>query len=209
MLQDIPRAGTGVATIGDYDLLEVIAHGGMGVVYKARQRSLGRVVALKLLLGGVHAHADFKSRFTKEAQLAARLSHPNIVPVFETGHHDGQPFFSMEYVAGSDLTLVIKRQRFTSKQAASFLIPIVEAVDYAHRQGIIHRDLKPSNILVGQDGRAHITDFGLAVQTDADSSLTLSGATIGTPGYLPPEQVTAKRGQAGPHSDIYSLGAVL
>jgi predicted Ser/Thr protein kinase len=208
-LADIPVPGEKLQYIGDYELLSVIAQGGMGVVYKARQRTLNREVALKLLLGGAHATAEFKKRFLQEAETAGKLQHSNIVPIYEVGEHEGQPFFSMEYVAGSDLAKLTREQPLETKRAAECVKTVAEAIEYAHQQGILHRDLKPSNILIGRDGRLRITDFGLARETKTDSSLTLTGTTLGTPGFMPPEQVSVKRGQVGPVSDVYSLGAVL
>ena len=209
ILQDIPIPGTRTARIGDYEILGVIAHGGMGVVYRARQRSLNRIVALKLLLGGAHANAAYQRRFRQEAELAARLQHPNIVPIFEVGEHEGQPYFSMEFVDGPDLARLTRERPLTPPQAAEYVAAVAVALEYAHRQGVVHRDIKPSNILIGPDDRPRISDFGLARRVTDESSLTLSGATLGTPGYLPPEQASMKRGQIGPHSDVYALGAVL
>lgn len=206
-LHDIPPPGAKVKYIGDYELLEVIAHGGMGVVYKARQRSLNRIVALKLLLGGVHAGADFKRRFRQEAEVAAKLQHPNIVPIYEIGEHEGQLYFSMEFVPGTNLSEPQGRTSF--RHIAERLVVIAEAINYAHSQGVLHRDLKPSNILLGADGRLRITDFGLARQMSAESDLTISGAILGTPGYLPPEQASVKLGKIGPASDVYALGGIL
>jgi serine/threonine protein kinase len=209
ILQDIPIPGTRTARIGDYEILGVIAHGGMGVVYRARQRSLNRIVALKLLLGGAHADAAYKRRFRQEAELAARLQHPNIVPIFEVGEHEGQPYFSMEFVDGPDLARLTRERSLTPPQAAEYVAAVAIALEYAHRQGVIHRDIKPSNILIGPDDRPRISDFGLARRVTDESILTHSGATLGTPGYLPPEQASMKRGQVGPHSDVYALGALL
>lgn len=208
LLHDIPQPGEKVKYIGDYELLEVIAHGGMGVVYKARQKSLNRIVALKMLIGGVHASAEFKRRFQQEAETVGSLQHPHIVPIYEVGEHDGQPYFAMEYVAGRDLARMTEVQLLPPRTAAQHLKTVAEAVHYAHQQGILHRDLKPSNILVGLDGRPRVTDFGLARQIGGDN-LTVTGATVGTPGYLPPEQTSSVRGQVGVQSDVYSLGAVL
>ena len=151
-LCDLPQPGSKIAYIGDYELLEVIAHGGMGVVYKARQKSLNRIVALKLLLGGAHASQDFKRRFRQEAELAARLHHPNIIPIYECGEHEGQPYFSMEYVAGSDLASVLRGKPLEANLASEYVRAAAEAVHYAHLQGVLHRDLKPSNLLLGVDG---------------------------------------------------------
>jgi len=208
-LQDIPLPGQTIAYIGDYEIIEVIARGGMGVIYKARQRSLNRLVALKMLLGGGHASEDFRRRFRQEAETAAKLQHPNIVPIYEVGEHEGQPYFSMEYVEGPDLGKLATAQPLVPVAAAEHLKTVADAVHYAHHQGVLHRDLKPSNILLGRDNRPRITDFGLARIEKADSNLTLSGQMLGTPGYLPPEQASLRRGQAGPYSDVYSLGATL
>jgi len=204
-----PASEKKLPDVGDYELLELIGRGGMGVVYRARQRSLHRIVALKTLSGGVHASEDFKRRFWREARMAAKLQHPNIVPVFEIGEDDGQPFFSMEYVSGTDLKQMTREAPLPPEQAARYVEAAARAVHHAHEQGVLHRDLKPSNILIGADDRPRITDFGLARPLMAASSLTMSGAVLGTPGYLPPEQLSAGRGTAGPSSDVYGLGAVL
>lgn len=208
-LHDIPPPGQKVAYIGDYELLKVIAHGGMGVVYQARQVSLNRVVALKMLLGGVHASEEYKVRFRLEAETTAKLRHPNIVPIYEVGEHAAQPYFSMEYVAGTDLARLSRATPLPPERAARYLQTVADAVHYAHGQGVLHRDLKPSNILLDEHDHPRVADFGLARQVDAGSDLTKSGDTLGTPGYLPPEQASAKRGAVGPRSDVYSLGAVL
>ena len=208
-LVDIPLPGALQARVGDYELLEMIAHGGMGVVYKARQRSLNRTVALKMLLGGVHASQEFKRRFRQEAETVAQLQHPNIVPIYEIGEQDGQPYFSMEFVEGCDLARLIDAQPLAPQTAAEYVKTVAEAVAYAHSQGVLHRDLKPSNILIGSDNRPRVTDFGLACQTGSTGNLTLTGATLGTPSYLPPEQASVTRGQVERRSDVYSLGAVL
>jgi tetratricopeptide (TPR) repeat protein/predicted Ser/Thr protein kinase len=208
-LHDIAPPGQKVACIGDYELQEVIARGGMGVVYQARQRSMNRGVALKLLLGGAHAEEGYKRRFRQEAETAGRLQHPNIVPIYEVGEHDGQSFFSMERVAGTDLAQLTRHQPLPAKSAAQYLKTVAEAVQYAHEQGVLHRDLKPSNILIGPDDRPRITDFGLARLADSDSSLTASGQTLGTPSYLPPEQASLRHGLVGVRSDVYGLGATL
>lgn len=208
-LHDIPSPGQKVAYVGDYELLEVIARGGMGVVYRARQCSLNRVVALKMLLGGVHAGDDFRRRFRQEAETVAKLQHPNIVPIYEVGEHEGQPYFAMEYVAGETLAHKVQDHPLPAEEAARYVRAVAEAVHYAHGQGVLHRDLKPSNILIGADDRPRVTDFGLARQAESDSNLTMSGQALGTPGYLPPEQASGKRGEVGPPSDVYGLGAVL
>jgi serine/threonine protein kinase len=208
-LEGVPVPGGARRRVGDYEILEVIARGGMGVVYKARQCSLNRVVALKMLLGGIEADEDYRRRFQKEAELVARLSHPNIVPIYDIGQQDGQPFFSMEYVAGTDLAKKAQSQPLRPEDSVRYVEAVAWAVHYAHEQGVLHRDLKPSNILLGADDRPRITDFGLARQLDAESSLTVTGAVLGSPGYLPPEQLSAGRGVIGPASDVYGLGAIL
>ena len=208
-LHDIPLPGESVAYIGDYELLDVIAQGGMGVVYRARQRSLDRVVALKLLIGGMHASEEYRRRFRQEAETAARLQHPNIVPVYEVGEHKGLPFFSMEYVAGKDLGELTRGGPLSAKRAAGYAKTVAEAIDHAHQAKVLHRDLKPSNILIGTDDRPRVTDFGLARRMDGASSLSLSGAVLGTPGYMSPEQASGKPETVGPLSDVYGLGAIL
>jgi serine/threonine protein kinase len=195
--------------IGEYEILEVIGHGGMGVVYKARQRSNQRIVALKTILGGEHADEDFKSRFRREARLASKLNHPNIVPVLDIGEHDGQPYFCMKYVPGTNLAQKTVNQPLRPEEAARYVEAMARAVQYAHEHGVLHRDIKPSNILVDADDCPKVTDFGLARQMNSESGLTSSGAILGTPGYLPPEQLSAGSGEIGPTSDVYGLGAVL
>lgn len=206
---DAPNPGETISYIGDYELVEVIARGGMGVVYRARQTSLNRVVALKMLLGGQHAGEEFKRRFRQEAEAVARLRHPHIVTVYEVGEDRGQPYFSMDYVAGGSLADLVRAQPLLPARAARYTQTIAEAIEYAHGQGILHRDLKPSNVLVDAEDQVHITDFGLAKDLANDSTLTQTGQALGSPGYLPPEQVSAKTGAMGAHSDVYSIGALL
>eukprot|EP00913_Durusdinium_trenchii_P028499 g26727.t1 len=194
---------------GDYELLEEIARGGMGVVYKARQTSLNRIVAVKMILAGHLASEVDVQRFQTEAEAAARLQHPNIVSVHEVGRHDGQCYFSMDYVEGKNLAELTGDHPLPARDAARYVAEIAGAIHHAHQQGTLHRDLKPSNVLIDAEDRARITDFGLAVRIDGDSRLTLSGQAVGTPPYMPPEQAQGKRGLIGPASDIYSLGAVL
>jgi eukaryotic-like serine/threonine-protein kinase len=193
----------------DYELLGEIARGGMGVVYKARQVSLDRIVAVKMILGGPHASEAFIKRFEAEAKAAARLKHPNIVAVHEVGEHEGQPYFSMDFVDGPSLAKLVRDNPLSARKAARYIQIIAEAIHFAHQHHILHRDLKPSNVLVDSDDQPRITDFGLAKRMDVDSSLSSTGHLLGTPGYMPPEQVENRHGEVGPHSDVYSIGATL
>lgn len=216
--------------IGDYELIEEIGRGGMGVVFKARQQSLGREVALKMILRGALASDSDVARFRVEAESAARLDHPHIVPVYEVGDHDGAPFFSMRYVEGTTLAERLQDGPLPPREAAELLAPVCRAIEAAHQQGLLHRDLKPSNILIDADGRSYVSDFGLAkrvepsVVVDAadaaaensspsssalERSITQSGAILGTPGYMAPEQAAGRRGEVSPATDVYSLGAIL
>ena len=194
---------------GDYELLGEIGRGGMGVVYKARQQSLDRVVALKLLLSGSHAPPEAVKRFHAEAVATAALQHPNIVAIHEVGVHQGQHFLVMDFVAGSSLAKVIGNRPLAARRAAGYVKTVAAAIHYAHEQGLLHRDLKPSNILVDADDQPRVTDFGLARRFQGDSELTVSGQVLGSPNYMPPEQATGKRGTASRRSDVYALGAIL
>jgi len=196
-------------SFGDYELLEEIARGGMGVVYRARQKSLKRLVAVKMILGGGHAGPKFVQRFRTEAEAAASLHHPNIVAIHEVGEQDGQHFFSMDYVDGPDLERMTGRRPIPAEKAARYVKAIAEAIHYAHQRGILHRDLKPSNVLVDSDDQVRITDFGLAKVLTSDTSLTLSGQVLGSPHFVPPEQASVKRGTVGPASDVYGIGSIL
>jgi eukaryotic-like serine/threonine-protein kinase len=204
---DLPR----IRYIGDYELLEVIARGGMGVVYKARQVTLNRVVALKMILAGQLASAGDVERFKTEAEAAGGLDHPNIVPIYEVGEFEGQHYFSMKLVEGGNLTSFSKEPKATSHAAstiARLIATIARAVHHAHQRGILHRDLKPANILLDDKGQPNITDFGLAKRVEGTSGMTQSGAIVGTPGYMAPEQVRAER-QLTTAVDVYGLGAIL
>jgi eukaryotic-like serine/threonine-protein kinase len=194
---------------GDYQVLEELGRGGMGVVYRARQLSLGRDVALKVLLRGRSPSTSDLARFRTEAESAARLDHPAIVPIYEVGLHEGQPFFTMKYVAGTTLSQRLAEGPMPPRDAAAILAPICRAIHYAHERGVLHRDLKPSNILIDEEGRPHVSDFGLAKRVEDEEHLTLSGAVLGTPAYMSPEQAAGKRGNLSPASDVYSLGTVL
>jgi len=197
------------SVFGNYDVLGQIGQGGMGVVYLARQRGLGRVVALKLLLAGSRATEAEIKRFHTEAKAAANLKHPNVVSIHEVGEHHGQHYFSMDYIEGRSLAEVISRTPLPAERAARYVKIIAEAIHYAHEHGILHRDLKPHNVLIDAQDEPRITDFGLARQIDVESDLTLSGVVLGTPSYMPPEQAAGKRREIGRASDVYSLGAIL
>jgi len=196
-------------SFGDYELLEEIARGGMGVVYKARQASLDRIVALKMLLFGPLAGPEFVQRFRTEAAAAASLQHPNIVAIHEVGFREGQHFFAMDYVAGQSLTQIVQDGPLLARRAAGYVKTIAEAIQYAHERGILHRDLKPSNVLIDEFDQPRVTDFGLAKRLEKETDLTLSGQVLGSPNYMAPEQAAARRGQVGKRSDVYSLGAIL
>ena len=208
---------------GDYQLLQQVGRGGMGVVYRARQISLNRIVAVKMVLDSHLASAVMLRRFLIEAEAAAKLEHPNIVPIYEVGEVDGQHFFSMRFIAGENLERKIADGTFSVSNAskrqlqsirdgqqekiAALMAIVAGAVQYAHQRGVLHRDLKPSNILIDEGGQPHLTDFGLAKVADSEISLTPKTAVLGTPGYMSPEQ--AASGQCTIAADIFSLGAIL
>src|SRR5580692_6469866 len=173
---------------GDYELLEEIARGGMGVVYRAKQVSLDRIVAVKMMRPGLLATEAEIRRFYVEAKTAARLQHPNIVAIHEVGEFEGLHYFSMDFVEGPSLDALVRERALSSEEAARYVQVLAEAVQYAHSQGILHRDLKPSNVLVDAAGRPRITDFGLARPLGDDSGSTAAGTVMGTPAYMPPEQ---------------------
>jgi WD40 repeat protein/predicted Ser/Thr protein kinase len=219
-------------TVPGYEILGELGRGGMGVVYKARQKSLDRMVALKMILAGAHAGAEQRARFRSEAEAAARLQHPNIVQVYEVGEHDRCPYFSLEYVDGSCLRDVISDYPARPEKAAALAEQLARAVHYAHQRGIVHRDLKPANILLAMQNAecrmqnerqelsafcilhsafciAKITDFGLAKRLENDGGHTRTGEVLGTPSYMAPEQAAGRVKEIGPWTDIYALGAIL
>jgi serine/threonine-protein kinase len=208
-LTDVVVGPSAVRYFGDYQILEEIGRGGMGVVFKARQTSLNRIVALKMAAAGRFASAVQRQRFQIEAEAAAGLDHPNIVVIYEVGEHDGQHYFSMNYFEGGSLTEALRSRRFTPRQAVDLIIPIARAIHFAHQRGILHRDLKPANILLNSNGRPHVADFGLAKVLESNNSgLTHSLAVMGTPSYMAPEQATGQTKRLTTAADVFSLGAI-
>jgi tRNA A-37 threonylcarbamoyl transferase component Bud32 len=215
--------------VGDYDILAEVGRGGMGVVYKARHRSLHRLAALKMVLAGEFASSTQQLRFRLEAELAARVQHPNFVQLYEIGSHDGRPFLAMEWVEGGSLANRLDGKPWPAGEAAALVETLARAIHVAHGEGVVHRDLKPANILLQNDEREtmnderpdsslivhrssllpKITDFGLAQPTDGTPTLTQTGFLVGTPGYMAPEQASGKRALVGPATDIHALGVVL
>jgi alpha,alpha-trehalase len=194
---------------GDYELIEPLGQGGMGIVYEARQRSLGRSVALKLIRSTGPATGPELLRFRTEAEVIAGLDHPNIVPIFEVGEHEGSPYFSMKLLRGGDLAGRLSEFEADPRAAARLTVTIARAVQHAHRRGVLHRDLKPSNVLLDAGGRPHLTDFGLAKRLEDVSDLTRSGDICGSPPYMAPEQARGQRGAVTTATDVYGLGAIL
>jgi tetratricopeptide (TPR) repeat protein/tRNA A-37 threonylcarbamoyl transferase component Bud32 len=224
---DVPSAAeSALPTVSGFEILGLLGRGGMGVVYKARQARLKRLVALKMILGGEHARPELLARFRSEAEAAARLRHPNIVQVYEVGEEVGRPYLVMEFVEGVSLARRLAQSPLAAMQAAQVVGTLAGAVHYAHQRGVIHRDLNPNNILVEVEGggwrveekdtnhpppatlHLKITDFGLAKLVDAEGG-TQTGAVLGTPSYMAPEQATGQAREAGPAVDVYALGAVL
>lgn len=202
-------AHAGPSSPPGYEILEELGRGGMGVVYKARELALKRLVALKMILGGESADADQLVRFQREAEAAAKLQHPNIVQIHHIGEHEGRPFFSLEFVEGGSLARKLQGTPLLPQEAAILVEILARAMQVAHRSGIVHRDLKPANILLSSDGTPKITDFGLAKRLEEDQGHTQTGAILGTPSYMAPEQAEGKTQALGPLVDGYALGAIL
>lgn len=223
--EQLEDTGSSLPRCGNYELIEEIARGGMGVVYKARQVCLNRLVALKMILAGQLADPQDVERFRAEARAAAALQHPNIVAIYEVGESEGQHYYAMEFVPGDSLANLVRENPLPAKQAAAVVATLARAVHYAHLNGVVHRDLKPSNVLLCDAesivsekvppacrlertiGSPKITDFGLAKRHDG-SQVTMSGDIVGTPSYMSPEQAASRRNEVGPRSDVYSLGAI-
>jgi serine/threonine protein kinase len=203
-----PARGSQRPTVPGYEILEELGRGGMGVVYKARHLELRRLVALKMILTGAHASEADLARFRSEAEAVARLSHPNIVQIHEIGEQGGLPSFSLEFLDGGSLAGQLDGTPWPGDRAARLVELLARAMKVAHAHQVVHRDLKPANVLLKADGTPKITDFGLAKQLDGESSQTRSGAIMGTPSYMAPEQAEGKK-DIGPACDVYALGAIL
>ncbi len=202
-------ASAPLGSFGDYEVQAEIGRGGMGVVYRARHVSLNRLVALKLIRAGVLAGDAELRRFENEAEAVAQLDHPGIVPIYEVGEHNGQRYLSMKLVSGGNLADRLAAFRDDPRATAALVVDAAEAVHHAHLRGILHRDLKPANILVDDEGLPHVTDFGLAKRVEADAEMTTSGAILGTPAYMAPEQALGKRGAMTTATDVYGIGSIL
>jgi serine/threonine-protein kinase len=203
------HAGGELPRIPGYEVEDFLGRGGMGIVYKARHLRLNRLVALKMLLAGAYAGPPERARFQREAEAVASLRHPNIVQVYDVSDHEGRPYFTMEFLEGGSLAQALAGAPQPARQAAALVATLADAVQVAHQAGIVHRDLKPANILLTATGIPKVADFGLARHFDNGPAVTLSGARIGTPSYMAPEQALGKGGTIGPAADIYSLGALL
>ena len=204
-----PKTGRPMPHVSGYEILGELGRGGMGVVYKARQKKLNRLVALKMVLSGGHASPDVLARFLVEAQAVAALQHPNIVQIYEVGEHDSLPHFSLEFVDGAPLDRALAGKPQKPVDAARLVETLSRAMHFAHNHSILHRDLKPANVLLTSDGVPKITDFGLAKKLEGDSGQTKDGSIMGTPSYMAPEQARGELKNLGPSADIYSLGAML
>src|SRR2546425_496997 len=203
------RSAKIVGDFGDYELLEEIGRGGQGVVYRAHQKSLNRSVALKVIGLGPWTTETHLKRFRREAEAAARLEHPGIVPIHEVGEHDGSCYFSMKFIEGGQLDAVAKREAMPIRRAAELIANVARTVHYAHEHHILHRDIKPGNILLDRKGEPHLTDFGLARLVETESTVTRTLEVLGTPSYMAPEQAMGNNDALNSATDVYGLGAVL
>src|SRR6266567_4235350 len=208
-IKKAPRPAKTLADFGDYELLEEIGRGGQGVVYRARQKSLNRTVALKVIGLGHWATEAHLKRFRLEAESAASLEHPCIVPIHEVGERDGSCYFSMKFVEGGQLDAVVRREPMPIRRAVELIAKVARTVHYAHEHHILHRDIKPGNILLDQKGEPHLTDFGLARLVETESTVTRTLEVLGTPSYMAPEQALGNNAQLTSATDVYGLGAVL
>src|SRR6266550_1186258 len=207
-VKEAVRAATMLGELGDYELLEEIGRGGQGVVFRARQKSLNRTVALKVISLGQWASKAHLKRFRREAEAAASLDHPSIVPIYEVDERDGSCYFSMKFVEGGQLDEVVRRTPMSIRQAVELIAKVARTVHYAHEHGILHRDIKPGNILLDAKGEPHLTDFGLVRLLETKSTVTHTMDVLGTPSYMSPEQASARNEQLTSATDVYGLGAV-
>src|SRR5438067_4711161 len=203
------RVAKVLGELGDYELLEEVGRGGQGVVFRARQKSLNRIVALKVIGLGQWATKAHLQRFRLEAEAAASLDHPCIVPIHEVGEREGCCYFSMNFVEGGQLDEVARREPMPVRRAAELIAEIARTVHYAHQHGILHRDIKPGNILLDAKGEPHLTDFGLARLVESESNVTQTLDVLGTPSYMAPEQAVGNNAAVSSATDVYGLGAVL
>lgn len=206
---EAPAHAPPLPEVEGYEILEVLGRGGMGVVYKARQLGLNRIVALKMILAGENASPQDLARFRAEAEAVAQLGHPNIVQIFEIGEQNNCPFLALEYVGGGSLAQHLDGTPVSARQAAGLVLALAQAVHHAHERGIVHRDLKPANVLLLSDGTPKITDFGLAKRTGVNVAHTQTGAILGSPSYMAPEQAEGAADKIGPATDVYALGVIL
>src|SRR6266550_2630868 len=208
-VKKVPRPAKTLANFGDYELLEEIGRGGQGVVYRARQKSLNRTVALKVIGLGHWATEAHLKRFRREAESAASLEHPCIVPIYEVGERDGSCYFSMKFIEGGQLDEVVRSEPITIRRAVELIAKMARIVHYAHEHHILHRDIKPGNILLDQKGEPHLTDFGLARLVETESTVTRTMEVLGTPSYMAPEQAEGENEAVSSATDVYGIGAVL
>jgi serine/threonine protein kinase/Tfp pilus assembly protein PilF len=208
-VKGIARAANMLGELGDYELLEEVGRGGQGVVFRARQKSLNRTVALKVIGLGQWASKAHLKRFRREAEAAASLEHPGIVPIHEVGERDGSCYFSMKFIEGGQLDEIVRREPMPIRQAAELIAKVARTVHYAHEHGILHRDIKPGNILLDAKGEPHLTDFGLARLLETESTVTRTLEVLGTPSYMAPEQALGEKAAVSSATDVYGLGAVL